>query len=152
MSTTTRSEQNDVATATETNLTAARFERAVTQTMDVERRGLGVYDVHHDGATYAVDLESGHCGCEDCKFRGIGCKHSQRAALTAMFGEGVQFEYVARVARFAREQGCVHEVRGCEGPTTEGPRGLPCQNCIDAVRAPDVDEWTVWCRLNGRDY
>jgi hypothetical protein len=151
MSTTTRRGQNGVATADEPNLTAARFERAVRQEMSVERRGPGVYDVHHDGSTYAVDLESGHCGCEDCKFRGIGCKHSQRAALTAIFGEGVCTEFVARVARFAREQGCVHDVRGCSGPTAVGGRGYPCQQCIDAVRAPDVDEYTVWCVLNGRD-
>ena len=151
MSTTTRRGQNGSATAGGLNLTAARFKRAVTQDMSVERRSPGVYDVHHDGSTYAVDLESGHCGCKDCKFRGIGCKHSQRAALAAIFGEGVQFEFVARVARFTREQGCVHDVRGCSGPTAVGERGFPCQQCINAVRAPDVDEWTVWCALSGRD-
>ena len=147
MSTTTRSRQNGVATADEPNLTTARFERAVKQEMSVKRQGPGVYDVHHDGETYAVDLESGHCGCEDCKFRGIGCKHSQRAALTAIFSEGVRYEFVARVARFSREQGCVHDVSGCSGPTTVGEREFPCQRCINAVRAQDVDEYTVWTHL-----
>ena len=148
MSTTTRSGQNDVATATELNLTAARFKRGVMQEMDVECRGPGVYDVHHDGETYAVDLESGHCGCEDCKFRGIGCKHSQRAALTAIFDEGVRYRFVARVAQFARKQGCVHDVRGCSGPTAVGERGYPCTGCVEAAGG---DDWAVWCALNGRD-
>lgn len=148
MSTTTLSGQNGVATTEEPNLTAARFERAVTQEMTVERCAPGVYDVHHDGSTYNVELESGHCGCEDCKFRGTGCKHSQRAALAAIFGEGVRYEFVGWVACFASEQGCVHDVRGCSGPTTVGERGYPCPGCVEAAGG---DDWAVWCALNGRD-
>ena len=148
MSTTTQSGQNGVASAGEPNLTEARFERAVTQAMDVEPRGPGVYDVHHNGETYAVDLESGHCGCEDCKFRGVGCKHSQRAALTAIFAEGVCTEFVARVAQFAREQGCVHNVRGCSGPTALGERDYPCPGCVEAAGG---DDWAIWCALKGKD-
>ena len=110
--------------------------------MSVERRGPGVYDVHHNGETYAVDLESGHCGCEDCKFRGIGCKHSQRAALTAIFDAGVRYGFVARVARFAREQGCPSDANDCDGPCGVGT--YPCPDCVSGV---GVGDWTVWTHL-----
>lgn len=138
-------------TTVEPTLTDARFERACTESMTVERRGPAVYDVHHDGETYAVDLESGHCTCADCQFRGIGCKHAERAALTALFGDGTHTAFVARVARFARERECPNDVRGCHGPTTESDRcgGLPCQHCIESVRAPAVDEYAVWKALVG---
>jgi hypothetical protein len=129
---------------------SGRFERACTQPMCVEFTGPGVADVTHDGATYEVELESGHCECDDYAHRGkrLICKHVQRAALSVLFNDDQwNTKVVGLVARYAAESGCQHGVRGCAGPTIEGERGLPCTGCCDAVRAPDVDEFTVWQRL-----
>lgn len=136
----------------ERTIESGRFARALTEPMTVAFDGprSGIAEVEHDGTEYQVELASGRCECADYQFRGesLICKHVLRACLSALFdGEQQNTELVARVARFAREAGCEHDVRGCSGPTTAGPRGLPCQSCINAVRAPNVDEWTVWNRL-----
>lgn len=133
---------------------AGRFRRACTEAMGVTFTGPGIAEVESSsGETYEVELESGRCECKDYEIRGkrLICKHVQRASLSALYAPNQRvFETVARVARYAREAGCQHDVRGCAGPTAAGPRGLPCQGCIDAVRATDaVDEWTVWNRLVG---
>lgn len=133
---------------------SGRFARASTEAMSVTFTGPGIAEVEHDGATYEVELAGGVCTCADYQFRGesLICKHFQRAALAALFdAEQPNTEMMAQVARYAFEAGCQHDVRGCAGPTTLGPRGLPCQNCINAVRAPNVDEYTVWTRLVGSD-
>jgi hypothetical protein len=125
-----------------------RYHRAATEDMTVAFDAPGIATVDHAGETYQVELESGACQYDDYRFRGesIVCKHAQRAALAALFdGEQRVTELVARVACFARTAG--HSVRGCEGPTTRGKRGLPCQSCIDAVRSESVNEYTVWTRL-----
>ena len=129
-----------------------RFERACTETMAVTFTGPSIAEVEHGGETYEVELGGGVCECADYQFRGetLVCKHVLRACLSTLFdAEQRNTEYVARVAAFARKSGCARAVRGCAGPTVAGPRGLPCQGCIDAVRAPGVDEWTVWSRLVG---
>lgn len=111
-----------------------RFGRAVTEPMSVRFIGPSIGGVTHDGATYQVELESGACECDDYRFRGerLICKHVQRACLSALYTPDQRVtELVARVARFTRHQECVHDVYGCAGPTTAGPRGLPCQQCID---------------------
>lgn len=132
---------------------SGRFERACTEAMGVRFTGPSIADVHSSsGQTYEVELESGVCECRDYQNRGdrLICKHVQRAALAALFDADQRVtEVVARVAAFARDAGCQHEVRGCAGPTAAGPRGLPCQSCIDAAHAPNVDEFTVWSRLVG---
>lgn len=133
------------------DLTDARFTRALGEEIDVERTAALTYEAHHDGETYAIDLQSGSCTCPDAQYRSLGCKHAIKCALHALFTDGSQSRFVALVPQFAREQGCVHGISGCEGPTTKGLRGLPCQQCIDTVRGENVDEWTVWCALNGRD-
>jgi hypothetical protein len=127
-----------------------RYRRAATEDMTVAFDAPSIATVGHAGETYQVELESGACECRDYEFRGesIVCKHAQRAALAALFdGEQRVTELVARVASFARTAGCSHSVRGCEGPTTLGERGLPCQQCIDSVRSESVDGYTVWTRL-----
>ena len=143
------------ATTTESSIgrrtiEAGRFARALTEPMSVAFDGPGIATVEHGEQTYGVELESGACECADYRFRGerLICKHVLRACLSALFdGEQRVTELGARVARFARRQGCIHDVRGCAGPTVAGPRGLPCQPCIDGVRASGVDEYTVWNRL-----
>lgn len=133
---------------------AERFARALTEPMTVTFDGPGVGEVEHGEQAYEVELAGGVCGCDDYRFRGesIVCKHVIRASLSALFdGEQPNTRIMARVARFAREYGCAHSVRGCSGPTTRGERGLPCQQCINAVRAATVDEYTVWARIVGSD-
>lgn len=137
---------------TERTIESGRFRRALTEPMTVvfDGPGSGVGEVEHGEQTYEVELAGGVCECADYRFRGesLICKHVIRACLAALFDANQRnTALVARVARFAREYGCEHGVRGCAGPTTAGPRGLPCQPCINAVRAPDVDEFTVWTRL-----
>ncbi|MGQ5516021.1 hypothetical protein [Halococcus saccharolyticus] len=129
-------------------LTEARYRRATTEEMDAEPVAPAIYDVHSaSGETYRIELESGYCGCADTTFRGLGCKHSQRAALAALFDDVQRnTRFVARVAAFAAEHGCEHDVRGCAGPTLVGKRGYPCTGCVAATGG---DDWTVWTALVG---
>lgn len=125
------------------DLTAARFERALAQEMDVERITPLSYEVHRDGATYEIDLQSGHCTCEDRQYRGLGCKHATKCALHALFtDDGPQSRFTARVAQFAREQGCPFGSRDCDGPCGVGV--YPCPDCVSGLT---VGDWTVWTHL-----
>ncbi|WP_273837511.1 SWIM zinc finger family protein [Halococcus sp. PRR34] len=124
------------------DLTAARFERAVAQEINVERTAPLIYEADRDGEIYAVDLESGHCTCPDCQFRGLGCKHSINCALDTLFTDGSQSRFVAQVIRFAREVGCPFEARGCDGPCGIGV--YPCPDCVTGI---GVGDWKVWTHL-----
>lgn len=136
---------------------AGRFRRACTEDMAVEFTGPSIAEVASEsGNTYEVELGGGVCECKDYEFRGdrFICKHVQRACLSAIFDADQRNTHlVARVARCAHNGGCEHGVRGCTGPTTPADRlgGLPCPGCCDAVRAPTVDEYTVWNRLAMRE-
>ncbi|HET7325445.1 MAG TPA: hypothetical protein VFJ06_14050 [Halococcus sp.] len=124
------------------DLTPARFERAVAQEIEAERITPLSYEVHHDGSTYEVDLESGHCTCEDRHYRGLGCKHAIKCALSALFTDGSQSQFIARVARFAAEQGCPFDSSDCRGPCGIGV--YPCPDCVSGI---GLDDWTIWTHL-----
>lgn len=136
-------------------ITDDRFTRALTEPMVVVFDAPLFSRVRHGDETYQVDLVSGMCDCPDAIHRGhsIVCKHAIRAALASLYGDGRVSEFVARVAAYAREAGCPNDVRGCHGPTTPADRAgsLPCQQCIEAVRAPAVDEYTVWSAFAAPD-
>ena len=123
-------------------LTDARFERAVAENIDVECVAPLSYEAHHDGSTYEVDLQSGHCTCEDRQYRGLGCKHAIKCALNALFTDGSQSQFVARVAQFAREKGCPTDSRDCDGPCGIGV--YPCPDCVSGI---GVGDWAVWTHL-----
>jgi hypothetical protein len=129
-------------------LTEARYCRALTESMSVTFTGPGIADVHSaSGETYRVELESGHCGCADTKFRGLGCKHAQRAAIESLFlADQPRTRFVALVARFAREHGCEHGDAECAGPTTPStrPASHPCPGCVASTGG---DDWAVYQRL-----
>ena len=143
MAETTTTESGIGAETTKPGISVARLARAVGEDMDVDEVDPATYDVTHNGSTYQVKLESGHCECDDCLYRGIGCKHAQRAALVHCYRSGVTTQFVARVVGHAREQDCPNgHPRLCDGPA--GPR-LPCPGCmID-------DEWTVWTAVVTED-
>lgn len=124
-----------------------RFARACTEGIETTATAPFQYDVIHDGETYVVDLEVGHCGCKDHEFRGdeLVCKHQCAAAIAHCYREARNTELVARVLAHARTSGCPHGYAGCPGPT--GP-GLPCEDCI---RSAGVGHWVVWCRVTGHD-
>ena len=133
----------NAAPETSIDLTAARFERAVAQDIDAECIASLSYEVHHDGSTYEVDLQSGHCTCEDRHYRGLGCKHSIKCALHALFtDDGAQSAFIAQVARFARERGCPTDSRDCDGPCGIGV--YPCPDCVSGLT---VGDWAVWTHL-----
>lgn len=134
--------RNTVATAVEPELTTERYQRACAEDMTTGRVAPKTYDVHHDGETYAVDLDSGHCSCPDCQYRGVGCKHAIAAALNALFTSGSHTRFVALVARFAAEHGCPTDAHDCAGPCGTGT--YPCPDCVAATRTGD---WTVWVNL-----
>jgi len=134
--------RNTVATTAEPELTTERYRRACGESMDTERVALKTYDVHHGDETYAVDLESGHCSCPDCQYRGLGCKHAIAAALNALFTSGARTRFVAQVARFAADHGCPTDAHNCAGPCGTGQ--YPCPDCVAASRTGD---WTVWTHL-----
>ena len=136
MSTTNAATESSIA------LTDARFERAVAQDIETERIAPLFYEVHHDGSTYEIDLQSGHCTCEDRQFRGIGCKHAVKCALHSLFTDGAQSQFVAQVARFARERGCPTDSRDCDGPCGIGQ--YPCPDCVSGI---GVGDWVVWTHL-----
>ena len=124
-----------------------RFARACTEAIETTATAPFQYDVTHDGETYVVDLEVGHCGCKDHEFRGdeFVCKHQCAAAIAHCYREVRNTELVARVLAYARTSGCPHAYAGCPGPT--GP-GLPCEDCIRSVGA---GHWVVWCRVTNHD-
>ena len=124
-----------------------RFARACTEAIETTATAPFQYDVAHDGETYVVDLEVGHCGCKDHEFRGdeLVCKHQCAAAIAHCYRDVRNTELVARVLAHARASGCPHGYAGCPGPT--GP-GLPCEDCIRSVGA---GHWVVWCRVTNHD-
>ena len=128
-------------------LTDARFERAVAQDIEAECIAPLSYEVTHDGSAYEVDLQSGHCTCEDRQFRGLGCKHAIKCALDALFTDGAQSRFTAQVAQFAREQGCPFDSRDCNGPCGIGV--YPCPNCVSGIGVGDWDVWTHLVRDTG---
>ena len=99
-------------------------------------------EVHHEGETYAIDLESANCTCPDAQYRSLGCKHAIKCALHALFTDGAQSRFVAQVAQFSREQGCPFDSRDCGGVCTPGQ--YPCPSCVSGVT---VGDWAVWTRL-----
>lgn len=133
------------------DITADRFRRALSEEL------LVVFDVpllarvRHGDETYTVDLISASCQCGDYTHRGhsVVCKHALRAALAAFYTDVRVTEFLAHVAQHARSAGCPNDVHGCRGPTlpAEWDGYLPCAECIEAVRAPGIDEFTVWSRF-----
>jgi len=117
-----------------------RFARACTEAIETTATALFQYDVTHDGETYVVDVQVGHCGCKDHESRGdeLVCKHQCAAAIRHCYRDVRNTELVARVLRHAQSTGCPHGYAGCPGPT--GP-GLPCEDCIRSISA---GHWTVW--------
>jgi hypothetical protein len=117
----------------------ARFVRGCTEDMTVTPIAPHMFEVSHNGETYMVDLRDGVCDCPDSRYRNTICKHLLRAAIVAIYAEGVTTELVARVASHAATHACPagNDVI-CSGPT--GPE-LPCPDCIEATGA---SEWTVW--------
>ena len=132
---------------TSIDLTDARFERAVAQDIEIERITPLSYEAHHDGETYEVDLQSGHCTCEDRQFRGIGCKHAMKCALHGLFTDGSQSRFIAQVAQFAHEQGCPFGSCDCDGPCGIGV--YPCPDCVSGIGVGDRDVWTHLVRDTG---
>jgi hypothetical protein len=130
------------------DITADRFRRALSEPMIMVFDAPLLARVRHGEHTYTVDLISGSCQCDDYHYRGhsIVCKHSLRAACAALYTDCRTTAFLAHVAQYARNAGCPDDVRGCHGPTTpaDRPAGLPCTKCMEAVRAPDIDEFTVW--------
>ena len=149
MSTTDHAVENSTGTQT-ASIEADRFERAVTESMSVERTADRLYSVATESGSYDVDLRTSACSCPDAGYRGdrYVCKHAVRAALVEIFANMVSTELVARVVAFARDQGCPVDGHGgrCEGPL--GRTGsLPCPTCCDTVRSPGVDEFDVWTTI-----
>ena len=149
MTTTDHAVENSTGTQT-ASIEADRFDRAVTESMSVERTADRLYTVTTERGEYEVDLRTGACSCPDAEYRGdrYVCKHAIRAALAEVFANTVSSELVARVVAFASEQGCPVDGHGgrCEGPL--GRTGsLPCPTCCDAVRSPGVDEFDVWATV-----
>jgi hypothetical protein len=140
-------DKSTVQRPTAPRIETKRFGRAVTESMSVERTTDRLYTVTTERGEYEADLRTGACSCPDAEYRGdrYVCKHAIRAALAEVFANTVSSELVARVVRFASEQGCPVDGHGgrCEGPL--GRTGsLPCPTCCDAVRSPGVDEFDVW--------
>ena len=134
---------------TDRRIETGRLTKALAQEMVVDAIAPAMYDVHHDGETYAVDVEGGSCECKDHTYRGdrLVCKHVLRAAIAHAFRSESNTHLVARVLSAVREQGCIHDTAGCAGPTQLGERGIPCEECIAATPG----HWTVYCRLMSRD-
>jgi hypothetical protein len=124
-----------------------RFARACTEAIETTATAPFQYDVTHGDETYVVDVQVGHCGCDDHRYRGdsVVCKHQCAAAIRHCYRDVRNTELVARVLAHARTSGCPHGYAGCPGPT--GP-GLPCEDCIRSVGA---GHWVVWCRVTNHD-
>jgi hypothetical protein len=124
----------------------------VIEDLGVEREADRFYRVSHDEETYRADVENGGCTCPDFEYRGSEylCKHVLKAALVEVFANTVSTRLVARVVRFAREQGYPVGTTGCNGPTAAADAvPIPCPECVESVRIDGVSEWEVFLALNG---
>ena len=149
MSTTDHAVENSTGTQT-ASIEADRFERAVTESMSVERTADRLYTVTTESGAYDVDLRTGACSCPDAEYRGdqYVCKHACRACLVEVVANTVSTELVARVVAFTRGQGCPvggHSGR-CKGPLAR-TGSLPCPTCCDATRSEETDEFDVWATV-----
>ncbi len=123
----------------------ARFERACTEEMDIEKIAPGMWEIQHNGSTKTVDLQQGVCSGPDYQYRNVICKHIIKAAIITFHTEGVESEIVAKVVNYAHENPCpTGNARICDGPI--GPK-LPCPSCVAATT---LDEWTIWQRTAKR--
>lgn len=122
-----------------------RYERACEETMTVEPLAPGMALITSNDETYTVD-HSGACDCADARFRGdrYWCKHAIKFALVSIYTTGVTSEFIARVARYAKDHSCPSGHEFCDGPV--GPR-YPCAECVSATT---LDDWTVWTKTAGR--
>ena len=144
MSTTTSTAEN--ATGTEDrSIDHDRYKRACAEDMTISWIAPNMATVAHNDADYNVDLVEGACGCPDSTYRHVYCKHAIKAALAAIYTEGITTPFVARVVRYIDEHSCPSgNDHICSGPT--GPE-LPCPDCIEATT---VGEWVVWQQTAGR--
>jgi len=123
-----------------------RLTRALTDAMTVREHGPAQYLVARDGdghEEHLVDVEAGACDGADAHYRDVVCVHMVRASLHHAYRQVRNTRLVARVLAALRELGCPHDVAGCGGPTDEGQRGLPCEDCIAATPG----HWVVYQRL-----
>ena len=141
-------DKSTVQRPTAPRIETKRFERAVTESMSVERTTDRLYTVTSERGEYDADVENGGCTCPDAEYRGdrYVCKHVVRACLVEAFANTVSTELVARVVRFAREHGCPVGGVDCAGPVGGNGR-LPCPTCCDASRTVGVDEFVVWQKV-----
>jgi len=136
---------------TDRSIESGRLMKALTRPMAIERVAPRQYDVTHDGTTRTVDIETGSCSCADYKYRGerFVCKHVLRAAIHAVFTEGVRTRLQARIVAATREAGCPHahgsitDEHDCEGPLGRG--AFPCPDCVRC----SPGEWSAWVALVG---
>ena len=132
------------------SLDPARYRRAGTEAMAVERAAGRLYSVANgvgDGEAYTVDLATGACECPDAHWRSeTVCKHAIRASLVDVYpARKARSALAARVIAFANEHGCASGTRGCNGPFRAHDDGLlPCPACCDAVRLPGVNGMDIW--------
>lgn len=134
--------------ANDRRIETGRLTKALTEPMDIAPHAPDMYAVTNaNDVSRVVDVREGSCQCKDHEYRGdeYVCKHLCRAAITHAFRSERNTRLVARVLARVKETGCVHDVRGCDGPTQIGARGIPCEECIAATPG----HWTVYCRLTG---
>lgn len=146
MATTTKAKTVSEAQTDERVIESGRLTRALTENMDVRKHAPMQYLVTHNDESHLVDIEVGAGDCDDYQYRGSQfiCKHTLRACIHAVFTDGVRTRLQARVVRAVNDLGCPHE-NDCAGVCA--PHSLPCQSCLDGIRADGVDEWTVWQTL-----
>lgn len=129
-----------------------RLTRALTEPMAVDYVAPCQYDVANtEDTTRTVDIEAGTCQCGDYEYRGSQfiCKHVLRAAVHAVFVEGVRSRLQARTVAAVRELGCPHahgsitDEHDCGGPLGVG--AFPCPQCVEATPG----EWSAWVTLVG---
>jgi hypothetical protein len=122
-----------------------RYERACHEEMTISWAAPNMATVGHNDENYGVDLVEGACECPDSTYRHVYCKHVIKAALVAIYEQGVPTAFVAKVARYVADHPCPFDNHSvCTGPT--GP-GFPCQDCVEATT---VGEWVVWQQTAGR--
>lgn len=138
MSTQTSTAENGTDTENQ-SIDHDRYVRACTEEMSITVIAPNMRTVEHNGREYFVDLVSGACDCPDQLYRHVNCEHLMKAALRAIYTEGVRTALVAHVASHAADHACPFGNHGvCSGPT--GP-AFPCPDCVEATT---VDEWTIW--------
>jgi hypothetical protein len=125
-----------------------RVVRALTEDMTVTTDVENMPIVEHDGREYTVDLVQGSCDCHDAQYRpATYCKHGMKAALVAIFSEGVTTPFVARVVRYFTEHPCpLGNDHVCMGPV--GPC-LPCPGCIAGTNAGEYIVWQMTEKRTG---